>query len=96
MKTIKLLTGVFLLLFATSCRAVSYTHLDVYKRQELNHELIKFFSLGITKSNSTFLYFDNEISYTHLYSLHFSTAFSMSISPVSYTHLDVYKRQQQN
>ena len=66
--------------------AVSYTHLDVYKRQDYTYETWGHTStLSFPKTNSTIVSKYNtdgkllEIVY--------------SDSPVSYTHLDVYKRQ---
>ena len=68
--------------------AVSYTHLDVYKRQPLNN---------ITDFESNHLaaieFFDEDFPWR------FSTGAVQNnrlipwVTPVSYTHLDVYKRQ---
>ena len=97
--------------------AVSYTHLDVYKRQELNNEAscygINFFS---TDYKSTSLLYDDmskmfqnvtnsavvnqvlneELQMTDVISMLKSmTSLTLSVMyiAVSYTHLDVYKRQ---
>ena len=60
---------------------VSYTHLDVYKRQALKGMLI-----GWIESNLTNMFTDvNEKVGT--------IAAEVGQTPVSYTHLDVYKRQ---
>ena len=59
--------------------AVSYTHLDVYKRQALERERkIQKAALAIKKK-----YGKNAILK------------AMNLEAVSYTHLDVYKRQLQ-
>ena len=57
--------------------AVSYTHLDVYKRQVLNRSLLAELALKSGEKIGHLL---------HLERL-------QQITPVSYTHLDVYKRQ---
>ena len=71
--------------------AVSYTHLDVYKRQIVNsmqylvaarkHEFGILRAMGITDAGFRKMLVKEGIRYG-VYS-----------SPVSYTHLDVYKRQ---
>ena len=62
--------------------AVSYTHLDVYKRQETLNYLQKlytaYFVLRYFRSPAAAGYIVRIVD---------------NISPVSYTHLDVYKRQ---
>ena len=68
---------------ASWARAVSYTHLDVYKRQELNSLLTLYNSLCKEIKNL-------EAEITRL--IEEVHPHYMSI-PVSYTHLDVYKRQ---
>ena len=57
---------------------VSYTHLDVYKRQEMDKALLEFLirKLNLTKKDSI-------IPGGKIH----------NFRPVSYTHLDVYKRQ---
>ena len=64
--------------------AVSYTHLDVYKRQVFDNGLCTFFRALATKVGNT-LFGDNDI--------HGVFAVVDVGNPVSYTHLDVYKRQ---
>ena len=59
-------------------RAVSYTHLDVYKRQ-LRHGWKLFWQVKT----------DVMIKGEDL----FRTGIVLGVKPVSYTHLDVYKRQ---
>ena len=57
--------------------SVSYTHLDVYKRQDTDdytYEALKLFLLGAI-------------------SRAFKPGCKFEVMPVSYTHLDVYKRQ---
>ena len=66
---------------------VSYTHLDVYKRQALNvdtyHGMVRLvrivlaITLGFEAAGAIISFF----------------VFRKDYSPVSYTHLDVYKRQ---
>ena len=59
-------------------KPVSYTHLDVYKRQEIARKAVSFIREGeciILDSGST------------------TTEIAKLLTPVSYTHLDVYKRQ---
>ena len=63
--------------FARQVQAVSYTHLDVYKRQLL-----------LSGGQSLFLFRLPLIAVAIAYYSETST-----ISAVSYTHLDVYKRQ---
>ena len=61
---------------------VSYTHLDVYKRQVMKHirpEACKFKHLVVC-------------DFIQLFCVLANTRIG-SIDPVSYTHLDVYKRQ---
>ena len=64
-------------LFSCPKEAVSYTHLDVYKRQDSD------FALRLYKFND---WFDRYLP-KHRYIV------EEIESPVSYTHLDVYKRQ---
>ena len=59
---------------------VSYTHLDVYKRQHLCRILLRLL-LGITGAGTCRYPFDADFGVEH------------RIVSVSYTHLDVYKRQ---
>ena len=58
---------------------VSYTHLDVYKRQGLCYHICTFFS-------TVFCLFSFCTEGWHACDTH-------TYMPVSYTHLDVYKRQ---
>ena len=86
---------------------VSYTHLDVYKRQRYAYELVPADSAAVQASMETVL-----TEYLHSlvdpYGTVKSTLFTVrsregtavltaecqeEIGPVSYTHLDVYKRQ---
>ena len=72
---------------------VSYTHLDVYKRQALTEKYSKLAAEAKTHSNpENYIhskYFDKSSEYyeTNL------TDTERRIASVSYTHLDVYKRQ---
>ena len=77
--------------------SVSYTHLDVYKRQAqvLGHLS---YSLGQYKEALTkFAERLNEPDYDRTqdgYAAMFGQFFKGEPTPVSYTHLDVYKRQE--
>ena len=85
--------------------AVSYTHLDVYKRQvkEIQERLAElgYFSGSIdgnfgnsTKEAVELFQEDNSLDVTGIVSNEeLDLLFSEDVSPVSYTHLDVYKRQ---
>ena len=70
--------------YANSTKPVSYTHLDVYKRQGYQN------CLDYTKMNEEMQAHKEEIlkGYEEL-----STSIRDCFNPVSYTHLDVYKRQ---
>ena len=76
-------------------RAVSYTHLDVYKRQYFR----RWKRQGNTSRNETkFRFRKRNFSWSSKKSLSFSQVcrfiyFKFKIRTVSYTHLDVYKRQ---
>ena len=71
-------------LFVTyECTTVSYTHLDVYKRQDdilCEHALYECVKALNENPDTDVLYSDED---------------KMSMKAVSYTHLDVYKRQVQ-
>ena len=69
-------------------QTVSYTHLDVYKRQEREHQCHGVFGHGIGRIGRYPDYRDAVLG----------GGFQIDIvetraAPVSYTHLDVYKRQ---
>ena len=68
---------------ARGSRSVSYTHLDVYKRQVLKRTVISAPSSLARSSINCF-------SFTHLVA---PPTPKETPSSVSYTHLDVYKRQ---
>ena len=71
-----------------SWEAVSYTHLDVYKRQEEYHEAGRYIREDLKL-------FPNELGKEHFNNFKYSNKQIEYISvPVSYTHLDVYKRQE--
>ena len=83
----------------TVTRAVSYTHLDVYKRQGvflsndlyttfIFFEIMSFASYPMVIHNETKEAIDGSNSYLGF-------AVLGSLVTVSYTHLDVYKRQVQ-
>ena len=75
--------------------SVSYTHLDVYKRQvyegQLKNSRSYIFSLAV-KLKSLVVYHKIRISCKHLL-ITKSICQLIRCLPVSYTHLDVYKRQ---
>ena len=64
--------------------AVSYTHLDVYKRQELNYLASKLDEMD----QSDYAKFQAAMEIGD-----YTSSLQEIINPVSYTHLDVYKRQ---
>ena len=66
--------------------AVSYTHLDVYKRQGVDLEI----PIDSATQNAIIDYILNERRDCEQ-----EYIFVTSVGPVSYTHLDVYKRQVQ-
>ena len=67
-----------------SCKPVSYTHLDVYKRQVLlTHNAAR---SAVDRING----FTDTIKKNKNYKI---LASADTQGPVSYTHLDVYKRQ---
>ena len=66
--------------------AVSYTHLDVYKRQDFS-QFPQFFQLIIH------LLVTDDGQYHMVFKMNFLVFFKYGFAAVSYTHLDVYKRQ---
>ena len=68
---------------------VSYTHLDVYKRQALAHpeDMVNY---PKRHGNDFYHHYKEDIK---LFAEMGFKVFRMSIASVSYTHLDVYKRQ---
>ena len=75
-----------------SFTSVSYTHLDVYKRQVLRRILNYAGTLGIFVDSKVL---DIRVKQTQK-SLPILSLPEQMILPVSYTHLDVYKRQGYN
>ena len=84
--------------------AVSYTHLDVYKRQLahlavhadiqitcLAHLLEKFFVMSLA---GTYQRGKHKYILTLIIPVNQADDLFLGIFPVSYTHLDVYKRQE--
>ena len=72
-----------------SNRPVSYTHLDVYKRQE---EWV--IECNLEGEGNAFLYIENKQNGVSLdFNYDSNKGATTIIDPVSYTHLDVYKRQ---
>ena len=72
--------------------AVSYTHLDVYKRQVLNRSIAeKGIYPAVDPLDSTSRILEPRVVGQD----HYDTARRVQeiLQPVSYTHLDVYKRQ---
>ena len=73
-----------------SAGSVSYTHLDVYKRQIVGYVLVSIMAMVLP---TTFTYVDDTgatVEATKAWVLNWD-----KVAPVSYTHLDVYKRQGQ-
>ena len=77
--------------------AVSYTHLDVYKRQvydlDENGERIKLPS-GRWKSHKEDTVDWNDQKYCEIWRHEWEVIQNRYLEAVSYTHLDVYKRQE--
>ena len=69
--------------------SVSYTHLDVYKRQPYEY------ANGFVPSNWNGRKYNGDISISSALSNSWNAAALQTFSAVSYTHLDVYKRQLQ-
>ena len=69
--------------------AVSYTHLDVYKRQVQDRGLRLHAAGGKLRLHSR----DAKMTLTAEKAVTFASASAAVLVPVSYTHLDVYKRQ---
>ena len=69
-----------------STKPVSYTHLDVYKRQVLHKALKQAVLIGYLRTNPTEACILPRIIRKEMHPL----------EAVSYTHLDVYKRQRQD
>ena len=74
---------------ASSCLPVSYTHLDVYKRQPEGGTHVTGFRQALSRAVNDYarnakLLKDTDSSLSRD---------ELSEGPVSYTHLDVYKRQ---
>ena len=88
------------LLTEMCCHPVSYTHLDVYKRQTTacwKYAVVCCKYLWNIISSSTYVttvanFEDKRIIESARKGLYY---FYYNLMPVSYTHLDVYKRQQQ-
>ena len=59
---------------------VSYTHLEVYKRQELGAKTAEAAEIATASVDGDVQLTDGE--------------YIVTVQPVSYTHLDVYKRQE--
>ena len=81
--------------FVISFVSVSYTHLDVYKRQDENKplwqmtsgEFMEFLKAGLNRTVAT-------APVSPLANTHKKYVYGIAgIATVSYTHLDVYKRQ---
>ena len=73
---------------------VSYTHLDVYKRQELIIQAIaQQENLTITDEEYQEGLQNYATAYSYESTEEFENDYGKEVIPVSYTHLDVYKRQ---
>ena len=73
--------------------SVSYTHLDVYKRQRLRGIIIADTKFEFGQDESGRLYLIDEVLTPDSSRFWPADKYQPGISPVSYTHLDVYKRQ---
>ena len=76
--------------------AVSYTHLDVYKRQAIQILQGGKLKEHITKTPALLICMEGEVIFENEKGIK-TTLFTgdyVNIEPVSYTHLDVYKRQE--
>ena len=69
---------------AIGIRTVSYTHLDVYKRQDCNRDFRHQKGSGVSKT----AFWRQQLSADKR-----QAERTAALDPVSYTHLDVYKRQ---
>ena len=84
--------------------AVSYTHLDVYKRQQVINQKIETYAYEVMsyekagfllklivheKPSSAIIFCETQERVNEVYDM----LYKNGISAVSYTHLDVYKRQ---
>ena len=69
--------------------SVSYTHLDVYKRQEL-------LELGLSVPQVTKIFLKLREMGVDVPADVYTIPYAVKMIPVSYTHLDVYKRQVQD
>ena len=73
---------------------VSYTHLDVYKRQVLGKETIDLYNTSETRSNNNSYGLNYQKTGKELMSQdEIAVMDGAKCISVSYTHLDVYKRQ---
>ena len=73
-----------------SVQTVSYTHLDVYKRQEPELPLGRYALM-----HRDYLEKHKRVTYLNLLTSGRLNGHLHEVEPVSYTHLDVYKRQGQ-
>ena len=80
------MTKALLLKGSPGCSAVSYTHLDVYKRQG-HHSLP-----GLLRIHDVYMWLTRRAFERGELAIDQGDRHEMS-GPVSYTHLDVYKRQ---
>ena len=80
-----------------SLSPVSYTHLDVYKRQDEENVFLSLFAKTVSNAKLVAkvnrLAFDDVIDNLDIGSVIYPKYITADYIPVSYTHLDVYKRQ---
>ena len=82
------------LILGSYCNAVSYTHLDVYERQVYPDIVVWDFATFYT--NPKFVPIPSEVKIEDVQNEHkeaFNYLMANGSAAVSYTHLDVYKRQ---
>ena len=76
-----------------TCVSVSYTHLDVYKRQDMGKDGMHGTAMPV---NYVVEMFCDRVTATKIYQKDkYTDQAPYEYYPVSYTHLDVYKRQAQ-